>query len=435
MGFAAIQKNKTYIVLSTILLTLTYFIFSAPRAVKQSTLLIGNLEIRPPPLDPAKIGEWWMLRNPSNGTQKLSKLGEVLFLSQPELPQDTDKQYKILVWKYGPTIERRHLKHFSESRIDPFSYCPVKNCEITYEDQDIKTADIVIIHLHRIKGVHDLPNNTYPRDPNQIWTFLTDESPFNTFMSSNDPLYKYNGLFNWSMTYRMDSDIPVPYGRTVLKKPPEEDAGLVELLLNKKRDVLVAVLGSNCGGQNHRWQFIYALQKYIQVDIYGGCGTELKHECPGHFGQDCPEIGDYLFYLSFENSNCDEYITEKLWWNAFHKNSIPIVMGSSKETYKKLLPIDSYINVDDFANPQALAQYVQRLNDTGEFKTYYSWKNNFEIFNEHGYFKSTSFHYCRICQAMNYNDREMKVYNDLENYWSVKRDCHHAWDDWKEDNR
>lgn len=67
----------------------------------------------------------------------------------------------------------------------------------------------------------------------------------------------------------MDSDIPVPYGRTILKKPSEQK---ITLALNKKRDVLIAILGSNCGGTNHRWDYVKQLQKYIKIDVYGGCG-------------------------------------------------------------------------------------------------------------------------------------------------------------------
>ena len=40
---------------------------------------------------------------------------------------------------------------------------------------------------------------------------------------------------------------------------------------------------------------------------------------PGHFTTDCPGIEKYRFYLAFENSLCSEYITEKLWWNAYQK--------------------------------------------------------------------------------------------------------------------
>lgn len=56
------------------------------------------------------------------------------------------------------------------------------------------------------------------------------------------------------------------------------------------------------------------LSKYIQVDIYGTCGT-LR--CPRSQSQACFDMldEDYKFYLAFENSNCKDYITEKFFVN------------------------------------------------------------------------------------------------------------------------
>lgn len=69
----------------------------------------------------------------------------------------------------------------------------------------------------------------------------------------------------------MDSDIPVPYGRTVtLQKPLDYRE---KPWHGKRRDVLVAIMGSNCGGQNHRWNYVKEMQKYINIDVYGNCGT------------------------------------------------------------------------------------------------------------------------------------------------------------------
>lgn len=158
-----------------------------------------------------------------------------------------------------------------------------------------------------------------------------------------------------------------------------------------------------------------------QLSMYNNKSSFLR--CPGHFSKDCEVIGSYKFYLSFENSNCAQYITEKLWWNAFAKNSIPIVMGASKQDYQLLLPPNSYINVEDFARPVDLARYIVYLNKTlDEYELYFEWKKYYTILNEHGYFQSDSYHYCRLCEGLNYNSKEPKVYHNLEQYWSTT-DC------------
>lgn len=240
-------------------------------------------------------------------------------------------------------------------------------------------------------------------------------------MPGNTKLTDFNGVFNWSMTYRMDSDIPVPYGRTVALTRPV--VGGERPWETKRRDVLVAIMGSNCHSNNGRWEYVKELQKHITVDVYGRCGTV---KCGGHFQTNCPELDSYLFYLAFENSNCDEYITEKLWWNAFAKNSIPVIMGASKKSYQKLLPPKSYIDIEDFARPVDLAKYLLYLNETAEFQEFFEWKKRFKVLNEHGYFKTESFHYCRVCEALNYNSRQNKVYTDLADFWSIARDCRAA---------
>lgn len=70
---------------------------------------------------------------------------------------------------------------------------------------------------------------------------------------------------------------------------------------------------SNCHARNRRLQYARQLAKYIQVDIYGACGS---HHCP-RADPNCLEMLDreYKFYLAFENSNCRDYITEKFFVN------------------------------------------------------------------------------------------------------------------------
>lgn len=130
----------------------------------------------------------------------MSTLARILFLDETPPKPQKNKTFKILLWKYGKTIESRHMKHFTDKMYDPFESCSAKNCFITYRDSDIEDADLIIFHMHRMAGVKDLPAK---RNPKQIWAFLTDESPFHMFLNSKSNKIKdYNNVFNWSMTYR-----------------------------------------------------------------------------------------------------------------------------------------------------------------------------------------------------------------------------------------
>lgn len=83
----------------------------------------------------------------------------------------------------------------------------------------------------------------------------------------------------------MESDIPVPYGRTLSIKEGEIElkgnlssdlAVLIPNFNTKRKDVLVAIMTSNCGTYNMRMLYVHELQKHIEVDVYGGCGKHLK---------------------------------------------------------------------------------------------------------------------------------------------------------------
>lgn len=79
-----------------------------------------------------------------------------------------------------------------------------------------------------------------------------------------------------------------------------------------KRKTKIAVwFVSNCRSKSGREKYVEELKKYIDVDIYGQCGN--KH-CAKD--EDCFRTivePNYYFYLSFENSLCEDYVTEKFY--------------------------------------------------------------------------------------------------------------------------
>ena len=85
---------------------------------------------------------------------------------------------------------------------------------------------------------------------------------------------------------------------------------------------------SNCRESNTRQQQAHELQKYIAVDIYGKCGTM---QCPRSRETECFEKlnRDYKFFLTFENANCKDYVTEKLsvnsLWEVFNCDGLALL--------------------------------------------------------------------------------------------------------------
>ena len=67
------------------------------------------------------------------------------------------------------------------------------------------------------------------------------------------------------------------------------------------------------------------LQKYIDVDIFGECGT---FNCSRQYEENWTALWEreYKFYLAFENSVCQDYITEK-FYGTLKLELILVVLG------------------------------------------------------------------------------------------------------------
>ncbi|KAA0197671.1 hypothetical protein HAZT_HAZT003796 [Hyalella azteca] len=349
---------------------------------------------------------------------RLSVLGRRMFLNE-NIGTKQDRNFTIHIWnhkEFSGELDERFFKVGSSKKFDPFEDCSVNNCKVTSPDGDIMAADIVLFHMHLIPG----PPVDVPRTPGQLWAWLADESPYHVMMVSSDRnLSHFNGFFNWSMTYRMDSSVPTPYGRTVPLPKDEYIYTIDDYYKLKQKNI--SLMGSNCGGSNERYTYLTELQKHIEIDVYGGCGP-LK--CEGHFYTNCDKLDDYKFYLAFENSNCDDYVTEKVWWNALNKSAVPVVMGAPKHNYQKLLPPNSFIHVDDFKGPEHLAQHLQYLLDhPAEYQKYHYWRRRYRVLNEHGFFQSPVYHMCRLCEALNYNNKTDQR-ADLEHFFDSNEHCY-----------
>ncbi len=292
------------------------------------------------------------------------------------------------------------------SGIEPFRNCAEPNCYITTDRSLVTKATAILFHIP------ELDNFPQHRTPNQVYVFYMRESA--SFVGSHDYLGNGKNLrkvhFNLTMTYRRDSDIPLPMGQvyklpsTGVKKEPYR---LKFPFSSRKRSVAWVV--SHCETGSKRELYTKRLQRYIDIDVYGRCGTRsCKPNTRSFFTDIIPS--KYKFYLPFENSICKDYVTEKLF-RALQTEIVPIVLGGTN--YSRDAPPHSYINVLDYKSPSDLAAYLRRLsrNET-EYLKYFQWKNS--------YFASTnqiSRGCCKLCDFLNTQSFH-KTYDDVMDWWS-----------------
>ena len=300
-------------------------------------------------------------------------------------------QWRTTLYRKNPPINK------------PFRSCPVHNClllpmnlppNVTYPH-----VDAYLFHVWGQETIK-MPKQ---RDLGQKYIFINHESEIRT------PIPTYlNSVFNLTMTYRSDSDIPIPYGAIHRKLPtdPRPKPG-TNFAANKTGFAAWAV--GHCHPPSKRELYVAELQKFISVDVYGKCGTKI-----------CPEPGcwdhinkKYKFYLAFENSLCMDYVTEKLYRTLKHGKMIPIVLGGAN--YTALLPETSFINVADFESPRKLSQYLKIL-DTNDtlYNEYFQWQYHYKT-------SSGSARNCRLCAYLHLNKSSKKIYPDMRQWYSESR--------------
>lgn len=129
---------------------------------------------------------------------------------------------------------------------------------------------------------------------------------------------------------------------------------------------------------------------------------------------DCNLLENYKFYFSIEGAPCTQYMTEKVFHSAFSNGAIPVVFGAPFDDYKRLLPPNYFIHMESYKTVEGLGKALQAIADNRqELLKYHKWRPHFETTNEHGFYGTTPYYYCRVCEALNYNDGEASTYELL----------------------
>ena len=253
----------------------------------------------------------------------------------------------------------------------------------------------------------------------------------------------YQGTFDLTMTYRLDSEVILNYGNFVNKtskkiiKPNSflhynerqfissslREHGLNELLERPKD---IAWIVSHCDTASKRENYVKEMQKYhgLKIDVFGKCGNnselEISDRQTGWFAAYEKLASDYKFYLSFENSRCHDYITEK-FFTALKVGMIPVVLGGlSKDDYEKIAPSHSFIHVDDFKSPEHLMKELHTIaNDPVLYNSYFWWRIYYNVKVNILCCPSQEWSYpaCQLCDIFNSNSYAKNNYNNFTAFW------------------
>ena len=270
----------------------------------------------------------------------------------------------ILIWNSAHRIETSAFGTGSEPFVT--HKCPVSDCKVVDNTTDLPfdEFDAVIFHIHEME-VTKLPEEVNcTRSRYQRFIMLTQESPL-SMTTFNRTLFA--NYFNWTMSYRLDSDIHLLYGRVTAKATAPRNSSQVQRLIQSTRSwnrnyaanktKTVAWMVSHCPTYSLRENYVNELRKHIQVDVYGKCGNLTCARNATHWLSDpqCYDLlaSQYKFYLSFENSLCTDYVTEKFFEILAH-DMVPIVYGAAN--YSALAPPHSFIHALAFT-PRKLAAY------------------------------------------------------------------------------
>eukprot|EP00744_Colponema_vietnamica_P019199 GILI01027158.1.p1 GENE.GILI01027158.1~~GILI01027158.1.p1 ORF type:complete len:419 (+),score=14.74 GILI01027158.1:90-1346(+) len=239
--------------------------------------------------------------------------------------------------------------------------------EVTRDRSKLLKASVVVFHGPDLAS-HSCPQQ---RKPGQIYVFFSQESPYSHPIPSS-----WTAHFNWTMTYMRTSDVYCPYGPHETFWPPA-----VVDISQKIAPAAVMYLASNCAASNSRDWLVTELQRYITVDSYGKClhnmdgfvtpnGSYLALADNSHFST---IYKSYKFILAFENSICNDYLSEK-FWRAFEYGVVPVVMGFPR--VRDFAPVpDAIVDVNDFTSVEQLASYLQHASDPEEYMKFHKWRS------------------------------------------------------------
>ena len=244
---------------------------------------------------PRKVFNIWPLDNFDKGDRIISQL---------EFAHAHKNEFQDSKWKF---IHTDSIINQMQTGREAFTVdeCPIDTCYLVLDRRQNlqRVNENISVSYDAVMTTRNIIPNV-PKNPDAVVIFFNLESP----LHGAGPRWDVN----WTATYRSSSTIHSPYEFFVENKLMYNNRTVRNYAKGKSK--MAAAFMSHCQTRNNRTTLVEELQKYITIDVYGQCGS---FKCPRSTPKTCFGVLNthYKFYLSFENSNCREYITEKFFVN------------------------------------------------------------------------------------------------------------------------
>ncbi|XP_076087656.1 glycoprotein 3-alpha-L-fucosyltransferase A-like [Mytilus galloprovincialis] len=263
------------------------------------------------------------------------------------------KKIYSITWNKRPQDTPNYLLIFT------FRNCAFRNCKIgvASDETSLSKSDAVLFY-------HTSLNGKVPaKSANQKWVFVSVESE--AYTVTNFLKKEWDNKFDWVSSYRPDADISFPYGLLARTKIQSEK-NYTKIFLQKTKNAAWVV--SHCNAVSKRYTYIKKMNKTIDVDVFGRCGKNCSSWNDDSCFNDLSKV--YKFYLAFENSLCEDYVTEKAY--RFYQDGfdlIPVYRGAPN--IRNILPKGTFISSLDFSSPKELALYLKHVGSNESLYTSY----------------------------------------------------------------
>lgn len=338
------------------------------------------------------------------------------FLQRPDVQF---QRPKIMTWM----VKTRYMPHLPEPV--RLRFCPEMPCRMTTNRQ-YQADSAALLWAGQIMRNEAPPLRSHP---DQVFVFHNHEpqSPdWRNLPSFRKPAWK--SAFNWTMTYRFDSDLVDLYGLMVKRDRPLRK-NYTQILAKKTK--FAAWLVSHCSTYGQREKYVNMMRQYVAVDAYGTCSS-LK--CPRSEDDSCFNMinESYKFFLSFESEFCKDYISEKLFR---YLEADTVVVARGDNTYNQHAPPGTFVNTNDFKTVKDLTnhllfldqhpeEYVKVLEAKDRYQPVYE---DYPIRDAKGNIGFMHYHYegvpfCEMCRRLWNLDQHRQVVADIVQ-WFDKGNC------------